>query len=398
MRALRMAISPKSETFIDFEIENRCDICLLPVTVVTDNGKDLHSGDLAAVFKDLTVTQQFAGAYMGEHKPFVERFFRTLKAYLRKISGNGTPAKGPKRRDVKEPKYLTLAQLERVIWKFVYDTYHIRPHTGLQGNTPLRAMLQGIQRLEAQRSKGYPAPLRPFSQYSAIEIEAMFSIRKTLKVDARGVRYKNLFWNSGPLRELGVKQLPVRIPPENLGSVLVVSPKTAEYVRVLNTQPIYAEGLSLPVHKRVCARIAAHAKTTQTSGRGLRIPDLPTYLRNECALLHEVFAIVGLPKVPVRRLRDGAAHLGYRLDMALSVARADAIDVASGRIPPHLDELLDLEQDDNGTYTMQPKDVAAKVKRKEYQYPGEAEIVDEDENEAIDLAADPIAGFEDTIR
>lgn len=399
MRAVRMAISPKSQIFIDFEIENRCDICLLPVTAVTDNGKDLHCGDLAAVFADLTITQHFAGAYKGEHKPFIERFIRTFKAYLRKIPGaqkKGMPRKGPKRRDVKEPKYLSLAQLERVAWKFVYDTYHTRPHPGLQNNTPLRAMLQGIQRLEAQRSKGYPAPLRPFSQYSALDIEAIFSIRKTLNVDGRGVRYKNLFWNSGALRQLGVKQIPVRIPPFDLGSILAISPKNGEYIRVPNTQPLYAVGLSLPVHKRVCARIIAHAKTKQTSGRGLRVPDLPTYLRNECALLHEVFAMVGLPKVPVRRLRDGVAHLGYRLDIALAVARADAIDVASGRVPPHLDEVIDLEQDDDATYTMQPKDVPAKAKRKEYQYPAEPEFVDDDE--AVDLTVDPIAGFEDTIR
>jgi hypothetical protein len=106
--------------------------------------------------------------------------------------------------------------------------------------------------------------------------------------------------------------------------------------------------------------------------------------------------MVGLPRVPVRRLRDGAAHLGYRLDMALAVARADAIDVARGRVPPHLDEVIDLGQDVDGTYTMQPKDMPTKVKRKEFQYPAEPELVDDDE--VVDLTADPIAGFEDTIK
>jgi hypothetical protein len=257
-------------------------------------------------------------------------------------------------------------------------------------------MLQGIQRLEAQRSKGYPAPLRPFSQYSAIEIEAMFSIRKTLNVDGRGVRFKNLFWNSGALRELGVKQVHARINAEDLGSMLVISTKTQGYIRVPNTQPLYAVGLSLSVHKRVCARIHQHAKTKQSTGRGLRVPDLPKYLKNECALLHEVFAMVGLPKLPSRRMRDGVAVLGYRLDMALAVARADAIDVAAGRAPPHLDEVIDLEQNEDGTYTMQPKDVPAAAKRKDYQYPAEQEFADEDE--VVDLTADPITDIQEQIR
>ena len=126
------------------------------------------------------------------------------------------------------------------------------------------------------------------------------------------------------------------------------------------------------------------------------MPDLPKYLKNECALLHDVFAMVGLPKLPSRRMRDGVAVLGYRLDMALAVARADAIDIAAGRVPPHLDEVIDLEQDEDGTYTMQPKDVPAAAKRKDYQYPAEREFADEDE--VVDLTADPITDIQEQIR
>jgi putative transposase len=399
MRALKMAMSPKMDLLIRFEIVTKVDICLTPVSAVMDNGKDLHSGDIARLLADLNVVQRFAGAYKGEQKPFIERFFRTLKAFLRKIRGSqgkGLPTRGPKRRDIEEPTPLTLDQAERIIWKWLYDTYHIRPHAGLQNKSPVTTVLQGIQRLEAQRAKGYPAPLRPFAQYSSIEIDAMFSIRKTLNVDARGVRFMNLFWNSGALRELGLKSVQARINPDDLGSILVYSPKAHGFIRVPNTQPTYALGLSLPVHKRVCARIREHERRKYGKDRGLRIPDLPAYLKNECSLLHEVFDMVGLPKLPQRRLRDGAAVLGQHLDMAVAVARADALDIAAGRTPPHWDDLIDLELSEDGTYTMEPREIPAAVKRKKHDYPAEPEFSEEDD--PVDVHADPTPNLQEIIQ
>jgi len=52
---------------------------------MTDNGKDLHSGCVTQILGELAITQDFAGAYHGDHKPFIERFNRSLKAFLGKF-------------------------------------------------------------------------------------------------------------------------------------------------------------------------------------------------------------------------------------------------------------------------------------------------------------------------
>jgi hypothetical protein len=123
------------------------------------------------------------------------------------------------------------------------------------------------------------------------------------------------------------------------------------------------------------------------------MPDLPKYLKNECALLHEVFEMVGLPKLAQRRLRDGAAVLGQHLDMALAVARADALDIAAGRTPPHWADIIDLELSEDGTYMMEPKEIPAAVKRKKHDYPAEPEFSDEDD--AVDVHTDPTPNLEE---
>ncbi|MCP3399894.1 hypothetical protein [Bradyrhizobium sp. CCGB20] len=159
MKALKMAMSPKFELFAELGIENACDISMIPVMLVMDNGKDFHSKDVSAFLSDLLITQQFAGVYRGDYKPFVERFFRTLKAFLRKIRGaeakNACNKKGPKAKENNPAKPLRMKELKRFIWHFIMDVYHIRPHAGLRGRTPLMAMTSGLRRLDAERSRGY---------------------------------------------------------------------------------------------------------------------------------------------------------------------------------------------------------------------------------------------------
>jgi transposase InsO family protein len=395
MRALRMAICPKAKIFVECGIQHPLDIAMLPVSLVMDNGKDFHSFAVAALLADLSITQIFAGVYRGDHKPFIERFFRTLKAFLRKIPGSvekGLPKGGPKRRDVDPPKPMTVQQLERFIWKWIFDTYHIRPHAGLRHRPPLDAMVSGLRRLDSERSRGYPAPLRFFADYGAIEVEAMFSIRKTLSVDTRGCRFENLFYNSGALQELGLKSVLARINPEDLGSILVFSPKLNTWIRIGCTEPFYATGLPLSVHKRIWARMVQHeAKDAAANNRkpNLRIKK---YIENEGALLREIFQITGRPKASQRALRDGVAVLGRQMDLAVACARLDAIDIRQGRKPPGFEELIDLEQDEDGTFSMQPKDIPVKTKRKPFIYPAEPPI--QEDADLSDLNVDPIAGFD----
>jgi hypothetical protein len=271
------------------------------------------------------------------------------------------------------------------------DTYHIRPHAGLRRESPFGAMTSGLRRLDAERSRGFAPPLRFFSDYSALEMDLMFSVRKTLTVHRNvGVRFENLFYNSGALQEARLESAPARFNPDNLGSALVYSEKVNDWLRVGCTDPFYANGLSLQVHRKVWARVKQHEVRLAHEQKRKPASRIKPFAANEHALLREVFNLTGEAKPSTRSLRDGAVLLGRNLDMAMAVARADAIDMYHGRKPPGQDALIDLEIGDGGVWEMQPKEISSAEKRSDYVYPSVPSV----EDDGGDLTVDPSSNFD----
>jgi hypothetical protein len=102
-----------------------------------------------------------------------------------------------------------------------------------------------------------------------------------------------------------------------------------------------------------------------------------------------MFNLTGEAKPSTRSLRDGAVLLGRNMDMAMAVARADAIDMYHGRIPPGQEALIDLEIGDEGVWEMQPKEVSAAEKRGDYVYASVLPVEDDG-----DQTVDPGANFD----
>jgi transposase InsO family protein len=410
--ALRMAMSPKGWLFDKYpDIENRIDMCVIAQAVVMDNGKDLHSEYVTSLLCDLSITQIFAAAFRGDHKPYIERFNRSLKAFLLKMPGaipKGARKSGPKRRDVKEPDPIEMEDAERIIWKWICDTYHVRPHAGLLGDKPASVMMRGIERVMAEKKNGKPVPFRSIMEYTPLELDAMFSLRLTRPVDHRGVRYLYLFWNSGELarliEETGCKRVDIRLNPNNLGRILIWHPTQCRWLQVDSTVSFYSDGLSLWLHRRILSRVLEHEKAL-TDGKSPRARsiDLKKWLRNEGELLNELLMLTGKPRRrPTRDLRGPVQHLGQKLDWAVCVSRLDAIDIHNGRMPPGLSPLIDLVKNTDGSYSAETKKFrrAAKAPETEgesdeaapqYSYPVPEAIVEDDD---YDMTANPIDQFD----
>jgi hypothetical protein len=414
LAALKMAMTSKAEIFEKYGIENRLDVCIVPTLIVFDNGKDLHSADVLATTGDLNVIHAFAGAYHGDHKPYVERFIRTAKAFLRKTPGatdKGQRTRGPKRKDIPEPKPIPIEEVERIAWKWLMDTYHVKPHSGLWKDKPANVMKRGLERLMANRKKSVPLPFRPtMSHYTALECDAMFAIRLVRPVDPRGVRYKYLWWNSGELgrmiSETRCKEVHVRLDPANLGSVLVLHPTRFDWIRVPCLYPFYAEGLSLWHHQRILSRIHEHERKQKGGKRGRNFSiDIRKYLQNEGELLAELIDLAGMKKPSVAQARHAARFLGSKLDFALGVARMDAIDIHMGKKPPGYGALINLVKAPDGTYYAESKP-NPKANGGRFDYRAAETIVDPEAPEPsnddmspsmtndVDMTTNPIAGFD----
>jgi len=95
----------------------------VPKRLYVDNGSAYRSNHLALVCAKLGVTLIHARPYQPQGKGKQERWFRTTRMQL--LPGLGET-------DIK-----SLAALNRKLWAWIEGEYHMRPHRGLDGTTPL---------------------------------------------------------------------------------------------------------------------------------------------------------------------------------------------------------------------------------------------------------------------
>lgn len=108
----------------------------IPGEIKIDQGEEFKSKHVNTICWSfgikLTVT------YIPEHKPYVERFFRTLStrlwATLQGYTGSSVEERNPK---AEEEACLNIADIEAKFWEFIHEKYHKEIHSEL-GVTPLQ--------------------------------------------------------------------------------------------------------------------------------------------------------------------------------------------------------------------------------------------------------------------
>ena len=95
----------------------------LPMRLFVDNGANYRSQQLALVCAKLGIALIHSRPYQPAGKGKIERFFRTLRAaVLAHLTAETTSS---------------LDTLNRTLWAWVEGEYHLSPHRGLDGRTPL---------------------------------------------------------------------------------------------------------------------------------------------------------------------------------------------------------------------------------------------------------------------
>lgn len=115
--ALRQAIWRKDDP--------RWHICGVPLVFYTDCGSDFISDHLKQVGIDLkmTLTNSIPGQPRGRGR--IERFFLTVQQmFLCELPGYAPPKQG-----VRDEPRLTLDDLERRFHDFIFNVYHVQPHS-----------------------------------------------------------------------------------------------------------------------------------------------------------------------------------------------------------------------------------------------------------------------------
>jgi transposase InsO family protein len=161
------ALSENTATFLPVlrqAIEKRG----LPQRLYVDNGANYRSQHLALVCAKLSIALIHARPYQPQGKGKIERFFRTLRAQLlTRLSAEDTAS---------------LTALNRRLAAWIEGEYHMSPHRGLDGRTPLE---QWAQSAEGVR---FPEPTVDLAELFLFE--AKRKVQKDRTVSLNGVVYE----------------------------------------------------------------------------------------------------------------------------------------------------------------------------------------------------------------
>lgn len=133
------AIGPKSPDFLPNTVQNGWPMYGTPETFVSDGGSGYVSVQTQSFLLDVGSDSQIVQTYAGWQKPFVERFFLTLRTRfaqtLRGYCGKHTDRPNLDA-TIKEKASMTLPEFRTALYEWVIDEYHQTPHRGLNGKTP----------------------------------------------------------------------------------------------------------------------------------------------------------------------------------------------------------------------------------------------------------------------
>ena len=131
-------ISPKERYLESLGLETDWPIWGIPRVIHVDNGRDFRGAMLERACEKHSIRLQFRPAYRPNYGAHIERYFGTMELELHKLPGT-TFSKPEDRGEYNSEgnASLTLREVETYLVRFITGIYHVRPHAGLNGETPL---------------------------------------------------------------------------------------------------------------------------------------------------------------------------------------------------------------------------------------------------------------------
>jgi len=249
----RHAILQKDPSLVCPEIINTWPMCGLIEIVVFDGGPGYTANTTIAFLMDLGSTCQLAQTGCGWKKPYIERFFGTLrKQLLQTIPGYCKRVKDVRELDLSLEKQasITPAQLENLITQWIVDEYHQTPHKGLGGRTPQQVW-------ESQASMYVMLP----ANEDELRLQQGDFVFRTISGDSSeaGVVNNKIRYNeaSGRLQEIGQMKkslgesatIQILYNNNDISRVSALDEETGELLELIALDPRITEGMSLAEYK-----------------------------------------------------------------------------------------------------------------------------------------------------
>jgi len=129
---LHSAFCP-GETALDIEYVLKQSLLRrgLPKRLIIDNGSAYRSHSLQGICARLSIQLIYCKPYAPEGKGKLERWHRTLRAqFLSELS---------------DKKIYSMSEINQLLWAWIDEIYHPRPHSSLSGQSPLSVWQKGLE-------------------------------------------------------------------------------------------------------------------------------------------------------------------------------------------------------------------------------------------------------------
>lgn len=194
LQSIISALSPKPQMTFAKNTLHWCMYGLGESNVMDASGQySSHdiSGFICAAGGDVLIAE--AGA--GYRKPYIERFFGTLRTqFLKIIPGYFGKMKEAKHYDhpINEHAHLTVKQFEDLFCNYIVTCYHQRPHKGLSGKTPQQVWDECVNDSTVMLKT---------HDIDRLVRKNIAPIKRTIQ-GHQGIQINNQFYNSKPLQKL----------------------------------------------------------------------------------------------------------------------------------------------------------------------------------------------------
>ena len=233
--ALRHAMMPKSylrERFPELPLDWPCHGW--PERLLMDNGREMHAHAVIDAMNNLGVICEYAASRDPNDKPFVERFLKTFNySFIHKLPGT-TLAKVHQRIGFKaeDDACITFEKLNEMIHIWITQSYHRRPHKGLDGRAPIDVWNEG--------ATTHP----PLLKCNAEDLSIEFGEHAECVLQQYGIDHNTFRYTSQELLALR-RMMPtkstvhIKAPYENAGVIYVWNPIENWYFVAANTDERY---------------------------------------------------------------------------------------------------------------------------------------------------------------
>jgi transposase InsO family protein len=243
------AICPKPADYLPSSVESDYPMYGVPEAIISDGGAGYASIATHAFVVDAGSESRTVESYAGWKKPFIERFFLTLRTgfaqNLRSYCGKFTDRPNLDA-TIQEKASMTLGQFRTALYEWLLDTYHHSPHRGLEGRSPYDVWQEQVtewppylptnfERIQLTKGETRTCVISGKHSHQGVCVNKLQYNDPDDKIKLIGMRLRN---------QGRVPEVTVQYTYNDVSSVNVIDPETEEIIQAFVTDERVPAGMS----------------------------------------------------------------------------------------------------------------------------------------------------------